>query len=262
MSFMQSDIDQAKKDFLTKCTFPRRDDCFLEVKLESAEVYKEESPEDSDKGIAKVFNNLVTEEDIDKFVKLFNKNKSFLFGFTICKEDLNNIRKEKYEYELDEEVFGLFYGTYMPIRVSVEYLVVDVKTSEGKVKKDFYLYPIIELVQYDDDDFDSAPKILVGDKHRDYGCLKLMEFARESENDSTRTTKSLKYVYHVMHSEPVQGTCVHNEMKVIKEQYKKYVASVEINSDGQDTKEAAIEQLGRWLRRLGRGLEIGEIRED
>lgn len=253
MSFMQSDIDQAKQDILTKCAFPRRDDCFLEMKLEAAEIYKEES---------EIPNAPISEEEVNKFIEIFNQNKSFLFGFKISKEDLSNIRKEKYEYELNEEVFGLFYGTYMPIRVSVEYLVADVRTSEEKVKKGFYLYPIIELVQYENDDYDSAPEILIGNKHKDYGCLKLMEFKRESEDDSTRTTKSLKYVYHVMHNEPVQGTCVHNEMKVVKEQYKKYVASIEINSDGQDTKEAAIDQLGRWLRRLGRGLEIGEIRND
>lgn len=253
MSFMQSDIDQAKQDILTKCAFPRRDDCFLEMKLEAAEIYKEES---------EIPNAPISEEEVNKFIEIFNQNKSFLFGFKISKEDLSNIRKEKYEYELNEEVFGLFYGTYMPIRVSVEYLVADVRTSEEKVKKGFYLYPIIELVQYENDDYDSEPEILIGNKHKDYGCLKLMEFKRESEDDSTRTTKSLKYVYHVMHNEPVQGTCVHNEMKVVKEQYKKYVASIEINSDGQDTKEAAIDQLGRWLRRLGRGLEIGEIRND
>lgn len=251
MSFMQSDIDQAKQDLLTKCAFPRRDDCFLEMKLEAAEIYKEES---------EISDAPISEEEINKFVELFNQNKSFLFGFKISKEDLSNIRKEKYEYELNEEVFGRFYGTYMPIRASVEYLVADVRTSEEKVKKGFYLYPIIELVQYENDDYDSAPEILVGNKHKDYGCLKLMEFKRESDNDSTRTTKSLKYVYHVMHNE--NGTCVHNEMKVVKEQYKKYVASIEVNSDGQDTKEAAIEQLGRWMRRLGRGLEIGESRDD
>lgn len=261
MSFMQSDIDQAKQDFLTKCTFPRKEDCFLEVKLESAEVYQEELSEDSNNSTTNVIDKIVSEEDINSFIELFNQKKSFLFGFKINKEDLSNIRKEKYEYELNEEIFDRFHGTYMPIRVSVEYLVADVKINE-EVKVGFHLYPIVELVQYNDENYDSAPNILVGDKHRDYGCLKLMEFKRESDDDSTRTTKSLKYVYHVMHNEPVQGTCVHNEMKVVKEQYKKYIASIEINSDGQDTKEAAIEQLGRWLRRLGRGLEIGEIRED
>lgn len=250
---MQSDIDQAKQDFLTKCTFPRKEDCFLEVKLETAETYKEEN---------ELPDAPISEEEVNKFVELFNQNKSFLLGFNISKENLSNIRKEKYEYELNEEIFGRFYGTYMPICISVEYLIADVKVNEDEVRKDFYFWPIVELIQYHDEDYDSAPKILVGDKHRDYGCLKLMEFARESENDSTRTTKSLKYVYHVMHNEPVLGTCVHNEMKVVKEQYKKYVASIEINSDGQDTKEAAIEQLGRWLRRLGRGIEIAETRDD
>lgn len=247
--FKETQLEQLKSDFVKRCSREKREDCFLEISS-SLEIQPEES----------WLEKKLTEEDIKYFIENFNQEKSFLFGFEVQREKLSNIEFKTVFYSLPEKVFPEYDGLFYPIIVRLEYMVANL--SDSKSKPPFYFYPKITLLQ----DFDGCLEEVKGKKYEDYAELLLLKFERIYDNKKdggyldSAGAKSIEYLYQIRHNDH-KGTNVYNEM-TLKKESGKYQAVMLMKTEKHETKEQAIEQLGRWSKRLGRGFEIATIKND
>lgn len=248
----QENLDKLKRDFIGRCSRVKGNDGFLEI---PASLVIEPEDEWLNK-------KEISEEDIQKAIDIFNQEKSFLSGFKVDRDELSKGKIERRElfYSLPEDVFPEYSDLIYPIIVRLTYLVATPNESKS-VLPPFYFCPEVELLQ----DFgDGLFEKVKAEKTEDYGQLLLIKFERVFEKEGygyveKSGAKSEEHLYQVRHNE--KGTNVHNEMIVRKER-DKYRAFMTIETDAHDDKDKAIEQMGRWLRRLGRGLEIGEVIAD
>lgn len=248
----QENLDKLKRDFIGRCSRVKGNDGFLEI---PASLVIEPEDEWLNK-------KEISEEDIQKAIDIFNQEKSFLSGFKVNREEISKGKIERREllYSLPEDVFPEYSDLIYPIIVRLTYLVATPNESKS-VLPPFYFCPEVELFQ----DFgDGLFEKVKAEKTEDYGELLLIKFERvfDKEGDGyveKSGAKSEEHLYQVRHNE--KGTNVHNEMTVCKERGK-YRAFMTIETDAHDDKDKAIEQMGRWLRRLGRGIEIGEVITD
>jgi len=248
----QENLDKLKCDFIGRCSRSKGVDGFLEIP-KALEIEPEKEWLNKKE---------ISEEDIQKAISVFNEEKSFLVGFKVNRKDISEGKTERREffYSLPEDVFPEYSGLIYPIIVRLTYLVATPKESKS-VLPPFYLCPEVELFQdFGDGLFESVK----AEKTEDYGQLLLIKFERIFGKDGDgyvekSGAKSEEFSYQVRHNE--KGTNVHNEMIVRKERGE-YRAFMTIETDTHDDKDKAIEQMGRWLRRLGRGIEIGEVIAD
>ncbi|MDI6977299.1 hypothetical protein [Serratia sp. Se-RSBMAAmG] len=248
----QENLDKLKRDFIGRCSRSKGVDGFLEIP-KALEIQPEKEWLNKKE---------ISEEDIQKAICVYNQEKSFLSGFKVNRDELNKGKTERREffYSLPEDVFPEYGGLHYPIIVRLTYLVMTPKESKS-VLPPFYFCPEVDLFQ----DFDNGSlEEVKAEKTEDYGELLLIKFERifDKEGDGyveKSGAKSEEYLYQVRHNE--KGTNVHNEMTVRKERGE-YRAFMTIETDAHDDKGKAIEQMGRWLRRLGRGVEIGEVVAD
>lgn len=248
----QENLDKLKRDFIGRCSRVKGNDGFLEI---PASLVIEPEDEWLNK-------KEISEEDIQKAIDIFNQEKSFLSGFKVNREEISKgkIERREFFYSLPEDVFPEYSDLHYPIIVRITYLVAT-QNADKSVLPPFYFCPEVELLQYFNDGLFEKVK---AEKTEDYGQLLLIKFERVFEKEGygyveKSGAKSEEHLYQVRHNE--KGTNVHNEMIVRKER-DKYRAFMTIETDAHDDKDKAIEQMGRWLRRLGRGLEIGEVIAD
>lgn len=248
----QENLDKLKRDFIGRCSRSKVNSLPLEIpehlKIEPEAEWLNKST--------------ISEEDIHKAISIFNQEKSFLAGFKVNYEEVSQgkIERREFFYSLPEDVFPEYSELHYPIIVRLTYLVAMPKEDKSLLPS-FYFCPEVELFQ----DFgDGLIEKVKAEKTEDYGQLLLIKFERVFEKDGNgyvekSGAKSEEHLYQVRHNE--KGTNVHNEMTVRKERGK-YRAFMTIETDAHDDKGKAIEQMGRWLRRLGRGIEIGEVVAD
>lgn len=248
----QQNLDKLKRDFIGRCSRSKGVDGFLEIP-KALEIQPETEWLNTKE---------ISEEDIQKAISVFNQEKSFLAGFKVDRDELNKGKTERREflYSLPEDVFPEYGDLIYPIIVRLTYIVTTPKESKS-VLPPFYFCPEVELFQ----DFgEGLFEKVKAEKTEDYGQLLLIKFERifEKKGDGyveKSGAKSEEFLYQVRHNE--KGTNVHNEMIVRKERGE-YRAFMTIETDAHSNKDNAIEQMGRWLRRLGRGVEIGEVIAD
>lgn len=248
----QENLDKLKRDFIGRCSSSKGNGGFLEIP-EKLTI----SPE-----AGWLNTKVISEEDIQKAISVFNQEKSFLSGFKVDRDELSKGKIERRElfYSLPEDVFPEYSDLIYPIIVRLTYLVATPNESKS-VLPPFYFCPEVELFQdFGDGLFESVK----AEKTEDYGQLLLIKFERIFQKDGNGYVekcgaKSEEHFYQVRHNE--KGTNVHNEMVVRKERGE-YRAFMTIETDAHDSKDKAIEQMGHWLRRLGRGVEIGEVIAD
>lgn len=247
MSLKEEEVNQIKSDFINKCTRESDKDCRLIVSeklIWKTESFPINNIEDKDEMKAR----------IEKQIDIFNDERSFLFGFKIDESDITDPSKVFVSvafYEMPKEVFSKYLNSSYPLYIRVTNIVVDIK---GEVNKDaFYLPAIIDIV--DEDEY-----VVEGDNISDYGELLLLSFKREYEQkESYKSEKGLEFVYELRHNE--RGNNIYNDI-IIKKEFGKYKAFMEIETDKHETKDEAIKQMGRWLRALGRAQEIAVVKED
>lgn len=248
----QENLDKLKRDFIGRCSRSKGVDGFLDIP-KALEIQPEKEWLNTKE---------ISEEDIQKAISVYNQEKSFLSGFKFDRDELNKGKTERREffYSLPEDVFPEYGDLHYPIIVRLTYLVMAPKESKS-VLPPFYFCPEIELFQdFGDGLFEKVKE----EKTEDYGQLLLIKFERvfEKEGDGyveKSGAKSEEHLYQVRHNE--KGTNVHNEM-IVRKEHGKYRAFMTIETDAHNDKDKAIEQIGRWLRRLGRGIEIGEVVAD
>lgn len=247
MSLKEEEVNQIKLDFINKCTRESDKDCRLivpEKLVWKTSLFPMDNIEDKDEM------NAVIKKQID----VFNKERSFLFGFKIDEKDIVDTSKvfaSVVLYEIPKEVFAEYCSSSFPLYIRVKHIIIDIN---GDVNKEsFYLPAIVDIV--DEDEY-----VVEGENISDYGELLLLSFKREYEQkENYKSEKGLEFVYELRHNE--RGRNIYNDV-TIKKEFGKYKAFMEIETDAHETKDEAINQLGRWLRALGRAEEIAVVKED
>jgi len=248
----QQNLDKLKRDFIGRCSRSKGNDGFLEIP-KALEIQPEKEWLNTKE---------ISEEDIQKAISVFNQEKSFLAGFKVNYEEVSKgkIERREFFYGLPEDVFPEYSELHYPIIVRLTYLVAMPKEDKSLLPS-FYFCPEVDLFQ----DFDNGLlEEVKAEKTEDYGELLLIKFERIFDKEGNgylekSGAKSEEHLYQVRHNE--KGTNVYNEMTVRKERGK-YRAFMTIETDAHDDKGKTIEQMGRWLRRLGRGIEISEVIAD
>lgn len=252
MQYLISEVEQAKEMFLENTCISRSEDCFLFSKLKLKSEITEK----------------VSEPEINDEINKFNKNKSYLFQLKLRRHNLSNVRKLKQFYELEEDLFPVFYGQEERIFISVEYVVADISADNNETLKSFHLKPKIEVVQYIEEqdlreenelNFKNSSNIVAikGEKDKPSSRVVLMDFKRKGDDHLNIETKSKYRVVSFTEKTIIQGDLILERLLSGL-----YVVSMNIEPCDSMEKSEAVSQLGRWMSHLGNAILDNNISND
>lgn len=249
----KSDIEKVKYDFISKITFSNKSDCLLEVKNHEKLLQEEKSTTE------------VSPQELEERVSAFNEEKSYLFDFELNVGQMTNVRKLESIFQVPSFVVDEAEELIYPLMVRLCYIIVDLTLEGGEIKEGFHLPPVIDFVQYmdEDDDGDSIPQIFKVKEYNDYGEILLLGINRKIKSTHDKkysldrdSFESSEFNYQLKHSSE-KGN-IFNDL-TITHKFGRYKASITVESDGYQDEKEARDQLARWLQSLGRGLEIAKV---
>ena len=250
------DLEDAKQSFLNRVTFTSEFDCQFKIRDMIRITFSDNTMKCDDP------------EKIEEYVDLFNKEKSYLFGFEIDSRKLTNIKQRDLILNVPSVVIEDAEDLFYPLYIRLSYLVADVGLSDEVTKQNFHFPPVIDFVQFQSDE-DCKPTVYTLSENEDYGELLLLSLDRKIKSGVNReypldrsSFENSVFKYQLKHSgkySPVDGnTTVHQDMEIV-ESYGRYKAKIIVETDDFQHEDQAREQLSRWLIKLGRGLKIAKI---